>query len=146
MKQAEVRFYFDADILGLGKLISGLRPDCTFPGDPGAVIHKRQRQRQRCSVTSPATAGTDWIPRVTAEGLLIVTRDAKIQRRVAEVQAVVEHGATMVALTSKDATTLWKQLEVFMTQWRNIEQLHGLPGPFIYRASRTALTKLELNA
>jgi PIN like domain len=144
VKQAEVRFYFDADILGLGKLISGLRPDCTFPGDPGAVIHKRQRRP--CSVTSPATVDTDWISRVTAEGLLIVTRDAKIQRRVAEVQAVVEHGATMVALTSKDATTLWSQLEVFMTQWRNIEQLHGLPGPFIYRASRTALTKLDLKA
>lgn len=31
MKPAEVRFYFDADILGLGKLISGLRPDCTYP-------------------------------------------------------------------------------------------------------------------
>jgi hypothetical protein len=52
----------------------------------------------------------------------------------------------MVALTSKDATTLWNQLEVFMTQWRNIEQLHSLPGPIIYRASRTALTKLDLNA
>lgn len=52
----------------------------------------------------------------------------------------------MVALTSKDATTRWLQLEVFMTQWRRIEQLHRLPGPFIYRASRTALTKLDLSA
>ena len=144
MKPAEVRFYFDADVLGLGKLISGLRPDCTYPGDPGAVIHKRQRPP--CSITATATPDTEWIPRVTAEGLLIITRDAKIQRRVAEVQAIVEHGATMVALTSKDATTLWNQLEVFMTQWRNIEQLHSLPGPIIYRASRTALTKLDLNA
>jgi hypothetical protein len=144
VKQAEVRFYFDADILGLGKLISALRPDCTYPGDPGAVIHKRQRPP--CSITATATADTEWIPQVTQEGLLIVTRDAKIQRRVAEVQAVVEHGATMVALTGKDATTLWNQLEVFMTQWRNIEQLHGLPGPFIYRASRTALTKYDLSA
>lgn len=74
------------------------------------------------------------------------TRDAKIQRRVAEVQAVLEHGASMVALTSKDATTRWIQLEVFMTQWRRIEQLHRLPGPFIYRASRTAPTRLDLSA
>jgi hypothetical protein len=144
VKPAEVRFYFDADILGLGKLISGLRPDCTYPGDLGEVIHKRQRPP--CSITATATPDTEWIPRVTADGLLIVTRDAKIQRRIAEVQAVVEHGATMVALTSKDATTLWNQLEVFMTQWHHIEQLHGLPGPFIYRASRTALTKLDLDA
>lgn len=66
MKPAEVRFYFDADILGLGKLIAGLRPDCTFPGDPGAVIHKRQRPA--CSVTSPSVDDTIWIPQVTAEG------------------------------------------------------------------------------
>lgn len=144
MKAAEVRFYFDADILGLGKLISALRPDCTYPGDSGATIHKRRRPP--CSVTSPATPDTVWIPQVTAERLLIITRDTKIQRRVAEVQAVLEHGAAMVALTSKDATTRWLQLEVFMTQWRRIEQLHRLPGPFIYRASRTALTKLDLSA
>jgi hypothetical protein len=142
VKPAEVRFYFDADVLGLGKLISGLRPDSTYPGDPGAVIHKRQRPP--CCVTSPATPDPVWISQVTAEGLLIITRDAKIQRRVAEVQAVVDHGATVVALASKDARTLWDQLEVLMAQWRAIEELHGLPGPFIYRASRTALTKVEL--
>lgn len=142
MKAAEVRFYFDADILGLGKLISGLRPDCTYPGDPGAVIHKRQRPP--CSITSPSTPDPRWIPQVTGEGLLIVTRDAHIQRRVAEVRAVIEHGAAMVALASVDARTLWDQLEVFMSQWRAIERLHGLPGPFIYRASRTALTKVDI--
>jgi hypothetical protein len=38
-----VRFYVDADVLGLGKLLAGLRNDPTHPGDPGAVIHKRQR-------------------------------------------------------------------------------------------------------
>lgn len=142
MKRAEVRFYFDADILGLGKLISGLRSDCTYPGDHGAVVHKRQRPA--CVVSSPATPDPVWIPQVTAAGLLIITRDARIQRRVAEVQAVVEHGAAMVALASQDARTLWDQLEVLMRQWRAIEKLHGLPGPFIYRASRTTLSKLDL--
>jgi hypothetical protein len=109
VKAAEVRFHFDADILGLGKLIAGLRPDCTFPGDPGTVIHKRQRLP--CSVASPSTDDTVWIPQVTAEGMLIITRDAKIQRRVAEVQAVLDHGAAMVALASADVGTLgdsWK--------------------------------------
>ncbi len=139
MKIAEVRFYFDADILGLGKLLASLRPDCTFPGDPGTVIHNRQRPA--CSVKSPAAHDTVWIPQVTSEGLLIITRDAKIQRRV----AVRDHGATMVALASADATTVWAQLEVFMNQWRAIEKLHGLPGAFIYRASRTALTPVDLN-
>jgi hypothetical protein len=142
MKPAEVRFYFDADILGLGKLIAGLRSDCTFPGDPGAVIHKRQRPA--CSVTSPSVDDTTWISQVTAEGMLIITRDSKIQRRVAEIRAVIDAGAAMVALASPDAKTLWSQLEVLMTQWRAIEGLHGLPSPFVYRVSRTALTKVEV--
>jgi hypothetical protein len=81
---------------------------------------------------------------VTAEGLLIITRDAKNQRRVAEVKAVLDHGAAMVALASADAGTLWGQLEVLMTQWRSIEGLAGLPGPFIYRVNRTVLTKVDL--
>lgn len=34
MKPADVRFYFDADILGLAKLIAGLRSDVTYPAIP----------------------------------------------------------------------------------------------------------------
>lgn len=33
-KPAGVRFYFDADIRGLGILLSTIRPDVTYPGDP----------------------------------------------------------------------------------------------------------------
>lgn len=39
-KAAEVRFYVDADLLGLARVLAGLRPDVTYPGDPGAVVHK----------------------------------------------------------------------------------------------------------
>jgi hypothetical protein len=42
-KAAKVRFYIDADIRGLGIVLAGLRYDVTYPGDPGALIHKRQR-------------------------------------------------------------------------------------------------------
>jgi len=43
-RAAQVRFYVDADILGLGKILGGLRNDITYPGDPGAVIHRRHRR------------------------------------------------------------------------------------------------------
>lgn len=36
MRPAVVRFYFDADVLGLAHTICRLRNDCTYPGDPGA--------------------------------------------------------------------------------------------------------------
>jgi hypothetical protein len=41
VKAADVRFYVDADILGLGKLLAGLRADVTYPGDPGITINKQ---------------------------------------------------------------------------------------------------------
>ena len=45
LRPAQVRIYLDADLLGLGKILASLRNDVTYPGDPGAVIHKRQRRR-----------------------------------------------------------------------------------------------------
>ena len=47
---AQVRLYVDADLLGLGELLAGLRNEVTYPGDPGTVIHKRQRAP--CQITS----------------------------------------------------------------------------------------------
>ena len=41
--ESVVRFYIDADILGLAKVLAELRNDITYPGDPGTVIYKRRR-------------------------------------------------------------------------------------------------------
>ena len=142
MKPAVVRYYFDADILGLGKVIARLRADSTYPGDIGDVIHKRVRPP--CLVTSTDTPDEDWIPEVTAAGYLIISRDGWIGRRVAERRAIVEHGARMVVLAPRDAKTVWAQLEVVMSQWRSIEKLLELTGPFIYRASRTTLRQEDV--
>ena len=57
---AAVRFYFDADILGLGKLLATLRSDVTYPGDPGSVLHRSTRPP--CPITTPHTRDLDWIP------------------------------------------------------------------------------------
>lgn len=143
MRQATVRYYFDADVLGLGKVVASLRPDSTYPGDPGDVVHRRQRPA--CVISSSDVDDVDWIPRVAADGMIAISRDAQISRRIAEVEAVVEHRARLVVLTSTDARTVWGQLEVLMCQWRRVEQLVDLPGPFIYRASRRQLTPLSLS-
>ena len=78
-RAAQVRFYVDADILGLGKILGGLRNDVTYPGDPGAVLHRRHRAP--CPIASPDVLDTDWIPEVAARGWLIVTRD-KLDKNV----------------------------------------------------------------
>lgn len=143
-KEAEVRFYCDADVLGMAKVLCRLRSDITFPGDPGALVHRRQRPA--CLVTSPAALDTEWIPVVAAAGWLIITRDSRIQDRPAELGAVKEHGAKMVALAGKDALGTWHQLEVLFSRWRAIEPLAATPGPFIYAATRSGLRRVSLGA
>ncbi|MDQ3632356.1 MAG: hypothetical protein M3417_14015 [Actinomycetota bacterium] len=88
-------------VLGLAKVVAGLRADYTFPGDPGAVVHRRERPP--CPVDDPAARDTEWIPVVARLGWLIVTRDSRIQHRRAEVDAVREAGAKMIALGGDDA-------------------------------------------
>jgi hypothetical protein len=36
-KPAAVHYYIDADVLGLAKILVQVRPDVTYPGDPGGT-------------------------------------------------------------------------------------------------------------
>lgn len=135
-------FLLRCDVLGLAKVVVSLRSDVTYPGDPGGVVHRRQRPP--CSITSPATVDKDWIPETARQGWLIITRDSRIQHHRAELDAVRTSGARMITLASDEARGTWAQLEVFMSQWRAIERRLEEPGPFIYTASRTVLREVRL--
>jgi hypothetical protein len=143
VKPADVRFYLDADVLGLARVLSQLRSDVTYPGDVGAVVHKRQRAA--CPVASPSVKDTEWIPLVAANGWLIITRDRRIQDHRREIEAVRENGARMVALSGPEARGTFAQLEIVMTQWRAILKLAVQPGPFVYTATRTRLRPVSLD-
>ncbi len=141
-KPAVVRFYCDADVLGMAKVIAKLRSDVTFPGDAGAVVHRRRRDP--CPVSKDAP-DTEWIPVVAHAGWLIITRDSRIQERRAEISAVRDAGAKMVALGGREALGTWQQLEVVFSQWRRIEQAAEETGPFIYSAARSGLRRIALD-
>lgn len=142
MKPAEVRFYFDEDILGLGRIVAGIRNDCTHPGDPGARIHKRDRPA--CPIAT-GTKDTEWLPRAADEGWIVISRDLNIRENPAERRAVRETGVRMVALSGQDARGTWAQLELFMRRWRRIEALTSESGPFIYLASTSRFVPVSLN-
>lgn len=129
------RFYLDADVLGLAKLVAQERADCAYPGEPGGRIKKWLRPP--CIITSPATKDPVWIPAVAAQDWLVITRDKEIQGNRAEIGAVRNNGAKVVKLASQDAKNTWAQLEVLMTRWRELEALVDQQGPFIFIASRT---------
>lgn len=142
VRAAHVSYYFDADVLGPAKILAAIRPDVTYPGDPGGIIHKKQRPA--CIVATTNTLDDVWIPLVTEQGWLIITKDRHIQTRVREIQAVRDHGARMVALAGTEAIGTFNQLEIIMRQWRRIQACLDEAGPFIYRATRTSFKPVDL--
>ncbi len=141
MPLLQPRWYFDADTIGLGKLLAPARRDVTWPGDDG--MRGKERLRQAPSpVMAADTPDEIWIPRVTRAGMAIVTRDKRILSRTAEINAVVASGARMFALTSAEDLNQWGLLEVFMTQWRAIDTAAQLPGPYVYGVTRSQLRRL----
>jgi hypothetical protein len=60
-KPAIVRYYVDADVLGLAKILVQVRGDVTYPGDPGGPV-KGGRVRAPCTITQVDTDDEIWIP------------------------------------------------------------------------------------
>jgi hypothetical protein len=135
-KPAPVRFYVDADVLGLAKVLAEVRRDVTYPGDPGGTV-KGGRIRPPCTVTDRAAPDEVWIPETARRRWLIITRDAAIQEHRAEIEAVRVSGARMITLAGREAVDTFDQLEVLMCNWRRIERKLAESGPFIYTATRT---------
>lgn len=142
-RPARVRYYIDADLLGLAKILIQVRTDVTYPGDPGGPV-KGGRVRDPCTVADPATLDYVWIPEASRQGWLIITRDRHIQDRPAEIEAVRASGARMINLAADDAIGTFAQFEVLLCQWRRIEALLEEKGPFIYSATRTSFRRIEL--
>lgn len=140
VREAAVQYYVDADTLGLAHILASIRPDVTYPGDPGGVIRKRSRPPS--PIASTDVPDEEWIPVVAGRGWTVITRDQRIERRPAERASVIANSARVVAITSNDKLTVWHQLEIVMTRWRDIEKLAGLPGPSIHSITRTSTRRL----
>lgn len=140
MTKAQIDYYFDADILGLAKIVMMLRSDVTYPGDLGGVIHNRERPP--CFIYDTNVKDHVWIPRVADRGWSIITRDKRILDKTAERKAVLEHKAKVLTLVGEGAMTKWGQLEILMCRWRDIEKLGSDTGPFIYALYRTSYNSL----
>ncbi|MFD8492425.1 hypothetical protein [Amycolatopsis sp. NPDC059657] len=142
IKAATVRFYIDADLLGLARVLASLRTDVTFPGDPGGISFKKRRLP--CPI-QPGAKDVEWLPEIARRQWIVITRDRNIQQHTREIAAVREHRVRMVVLAGADAHGKFEQLEVVMCRWRDIEKCLDVPGPFIYQASRTRFTPVDLD-
>lgn len=134
-----LRFYLDADLLGVAKVLVEVRSDVTYPGDPGGR-GPDGFERPPCPV-QPGDKDVDWIPEVARAGWVIISRDRHIQHRPAERAALVDASAKMFRLDARHGLSKWQQLEIIVTQWRRFEELIDLPGPWLYMATRTTLRR-----
>lgn len=106
----EVRFFVDADLLGVARILASVRADVTYPGDPGGIAADGF-QRAPCAI-KPGEKDADWIPQVAKNGWVVISRDRHIQHRPSERQAIVDAKARMFRLDSRHALNKWGQLEM----------------------------------
>ncbi|HEY2077980.1 MAG TPA: hypothetical protein VGH53_16740 [Streptosporangiaceae bacterium] len=97
-------------------------------------------------ITDPATHDDVWIPAVAKAGMAIITRDKHIAMRTAEINEVIDSGARMFAITSPGQLTIWDQLTIVVEQWQHLERAAQEDGPYIYSLTRTAMSKIDLEA
>ena len=134
-----VRFYVDADLIGLGKLLVQARPDVTFAGDPGGPgIDRRPRAP---APVQPGVLDPDWIPIIASQGWIVITKDRHMATRPAEIDLIRQSSARHLRLEASPGEKLrkWNQLEIVAGQWRAIERLLDVPGPWIFKATRTGV-------
>lgn len=134
-----VRFFVDADLLGLAKILVEVRSDITYPGDPGGR-GPDGFDRPPCPIQS-GDRDVDWLPQVAGADWIIISRDRHIQHRPAERVALMDASARMFRLDARHGLNKWQQLEIIVTQWRRLEEMARVPGPWLYTVTRTTLRK-----
>lgn len=143
-----VRFYVDADTLGLAHVLVTIRGDVTYPGDPGG--HFKRLVRPACPVTRTRTPDEEWLPIVAQQGWLVITRDQNLRNKTVEMDSILRHGAKVVTIVNarrskgleRPKLDVFRQLQILLTHWENVEELFDLPGPFIYDVSQTGMHKI----
>lgn len=77
---------------------------------------------------------TAIIPRTAQEGWVLITRDKKMHRRPAELDAIRSSRARCVVLVQRKNLTRWDMLRRLVCSWDEIEGLvEGSAGPLILK-------------
>lgn len=143
LKPARIKFYVDADVLGIAKVLMLTRVDVTYPGDPGGP-QRDKRFRLPCPVPTPDIDDDEWLPIVAEQGWVVITKDSAIGRTRSLRDLALLHGNRIVAVGSKmKAMRTWDHLVVLLSVWDRIEKLADLPGPWMYRATKNHLSAFD---
>jgi len=96
-------------------------------------------------IASTDVPDVEWIPKVTAAGMAILTRDRAMLTRRSEVAAIVKAGAQMFTIAPPTNLSTWEQLQIVTRHWDAMERIRETEaGPFVYLLSRTAMSRADL--
>jgi hypothetical protein len=121
---SEIRYFADENALGLARVLEERgRTDFVYPGHP----------------TLPAvplgSADLDWIPKVAALGLIVLTRERRMRSRPAEAAVLRSAGLRVVRLGAKRDMGSADLADLFEMHEQRLERLvvkHGA-GPWFAR-------------
>lgn len=130
--QLEPRYFFDENLLPIGRALAAVRGDVVYPG------HRALPEVEQ------GADDVEWVAVIGAQGLIAVTRDRHIRTRPAERRAVLESGARLVCITGKQNLTMWQRLDAVVRAWPAIERAELLPGPWVKGLSGGQLRDLKL--
>lgn len=106
MRTRSAEWCFDADTIGVGRVLAEAGVRATWPGDDGAL--RGRPHLLPCTIDRTDIADEVWIEEVTRAGMSIITRDRRIASRTSEVDAVIASRARVFALTVKGENDLWR--------------------------------------
>ena len=123
--------YLDADIpRAVRQAIAGCRNDVRYAGEPGAPAENAK--------------DPEWLSRAGQEGWVVISRDKRIRRRPAEIQAVLNHGVRLFVLTAGGNLSRWDTLDLLVRRWPDIARTASEnPGPFVYAVTRHGLRPIH---
>lgn len=131
---AQLRWFVDESLMGVGKALSWARKDTVHCGHaliPGAP---------------PGAADTQWMPIVATTGLVVICRDKRIRTKPAEVATLRSYGLRVFYLTGQKDMQSWDFLTVLVRRWDDMAQrVHDRgPGPWFMSVTSTGVRELPV--
>ena len=129
---AQLRWFVDESLMGVGKALSWARKDTVHSGHPQIA-------------GAPAGApDVEWMPVVATAGLVVIGRDKRIRTKPAEVATLRSHGLRVFYLTGPKDMQSWDYITVLVRRWDDMEarvQQRG-PGPWFMSVTTSGVREL----
>ncbi|NIJ51205.1 PIN-like domain-containing protein [Dyadobacter arcticus] len=89
------------------------------------------------SVFGKGALDEDWLPKIGAEGAVVITQDLNIHRTRRQRELFEEHqvGVFFLCPPSKNGYQYWEMVEQIVKRWREIKKLCKENKPFAFRCT-----------